>query len=70
MSEWQPIETAPMNQWIIVVVSGVFEPTGKPYRPAIAMLCGGNQVKNCDSRYHLLEDWPISHWMEIPEPPK
>lgn len=64
MTEWQPIETAPMNVEIIVSNGDYVMPAWKRIvkwdnQSVIIWVCSGGEIYN----------WP-THWMAYPEPPK
>ena len=64
MTEWQPIETAPMNVEIIVSNGDYVMPASKRSvewgdQSVTIWICQGGEIYN----------WP-THWMAYPEPPK
>ena len=66
--EWQPIETAPKDgTWILVIIAGE-HPDGYPYIPACAQWRDGGWFETNDTE--PAEDWPLTHWMPLPAPPK
>lgn len=68
MNEWQPIETAPRGEWIVVTVRGMS-------RGYYEIVFGGDGfwlARRDDLRTHgqpLLCAAP-THWMSLPDPPK
>lgn len=71
--EWQPIETAPKNEYVLVFCPGAEEASQ-------IMICGllvfeGDPDPpdwyelNCDERPSPL-DVDVTHWMPLPNPPK
>lgn len=65
MSEWQPIETAPDAETILVYVN---DPLGKGVH-------FGCVYRYPDGTFYpraqgLHGDWKITHWMPLPEPPQ
>lgn len=71
MSEWQPIETAPMDGTpILCVVKGIYEPTGEPFHPDVAHWDGDEWTgTNCEVDNERNTYQP-THWMPLPEPPQ
>ena len=68
MSEWQPIETAPKDRWILLRGESGYR--GRPYRA---------HVGHWDAEYRPRNPWqtseadcfeddgdPPTHWMELP----
>jgi hypothetical protein len=70
---WQPIETAPRDGTIILgVMAGNHPETGKPFVPAVV---SWDEEFGWLEGYEDLEeykphDWPLTHWMPLPEPPQ
>lgn len=57
MSEWQPIETAPKDVWILLYEEGLIWPGG---------------FESEESRWHCPHpdfDGNPTHWMPLPSPP-
>ena len=67
MSEWQPIETAPMDERVVM---GYFGPGHDRY--GFAAISHFFKWEAMPKR--LPTNWPITeaptHWMPLPEPPK
>ncbi len=59
MSEWQPIETAPIGQEVLVYV---------PRR--LGALYAGARLTGTQWWSRNLGDLKPTHWMPLPEPPK
>ena len=59
-SLWQPIETAPENEWIILG-------SCKPEIVTFGVKIDGRCI-NADLGYFCIEG--VTHWMPIPPPPK
>ncbi len=76
MDEWKPIETAPLNESVLIFIPN---PVAEHYGPAIYRgLCikaaSGAGVVWKVTGLHFGSDcggnnWP-SHWMPLPDPPK
>ena len=77
--DWNPIETAPPDQWIVAISAGFFE-DGLPYRPQLARYDSVNNdwtvVSNNWAIYddgevedkHILpsDSFGATHWMPLP----
>jgi hypothetical protein len=65
-NEWQPIETAPKDGTLILVIR-------KGYNPATAWFEERTQrFEHCEecSFSNPSHEWKLTHWMPLPEPPK
>jgi hypothetical protein len=62
-NEWQPIDTAPMQEYVILWSPA--EPEGKVL---VGYLSGRNQWYDESNGLHI--DPAPSHWMPLPEAPK
>ena len=58
--EWQPIETAPPDEWVEVIVAGRFD-NGVSYVQVSCRTYAGH--------WHGLRLSPPTHWMPLPPPP-
>lgn len=65
MAEWQPIETAPSDKWILL-----WFVTVNPANSGVVMaqISSREDGKLWDG--HIYRDNRASHWMPLPEPPK
>ena len=72
MTDWQPIETAPENQSVLVWVPQ-FEHYGKGVLRAILVNMGTGR-RWTSTAWHVGRDIPHddypTHWMPIPSPPE
>jgi len=72
MSEWQPIKTAPWEQWVLVT-SGKYN--GVNTFPFVAGLYGDfMSEKGQEASWFALENGnrveeKLTHWMPLPDPP-
>jgi hypothetical protein len=72
MSEWQPIETAPLNQRVLLfgpVTSELHDEPGAP------MVCTGYRMRPgnacfADPVEYYSVNIEASHWMPLPAPPR
>lgn len=71
--EWQPIETAPRDGTLVLVIMVTPERT---YAPAVGWWCEETgSFEYCETcveegvRY-AHDPWQVTHWMQLPEPPK
>lgn len=73
MSEWQPIETAPTNERIVLWCSNEwrnFETTKmEPKGPVFGQVYGYDDGHRSARGEGLTGDWDYSHWMPLPEAP-
>lgn len=62
MSEWQPIETAPKDKWILVWCSNV--------KSCFVAMWNG-EVEDFVGEAHdlYIDSIDATHWMPLPEPP-
>ena len=72
---WQPIETAPRDgSWFLAVSAGVDKRTGRPWQPGIvAINADGDYVPDDFHEDYFTvcaNEWPVTHWMPLPAPPK
>lgn len=72
MSKWQPIETAPLNQSVLVYIENAEHYGPGIYRALLSDFGRGRQLSI--NALHMGRDCPHdympSHWMPLPEPPK
>lgn len=62
MSEWQPIETAPKDEWILV-----FGTHTRSLCPVLTVRWDGDEWQSGDDGYRPYV--VPTHWMPLPEPP-
>lgn len=80
-SEWQPIETAPKDgTWVLVfsVSFGVL-PCAARWEQSIEgwvnvedeiRLRDADSLEEDDKTADRCREWPLTHWMPLPEPPE
>lgn len=61
MSEWQPIETCPSYENVLLV--------GRDARGAIGMAIGTYDARVKIFRWPWMQDMQPTHWMPLPHPP-
>ena len=62
MSEWQPIETAPKEEGVSILVWDAYF-----RKPVVVKLISDNWWPGYGAEYRPKE---VTHWMPLPEPPK
>lgn len=65
LSGWQPIETAPSGEYVLLYLT-------RPSRSHVAWDIGANDGNGWyDQSAHELEpyDWRATHWQPLPPPP-
>lgn len=72
---WQPIKTAPRDgSFFLAVSAGVDKRTGRPWQPGIvAINADGDYVPDDFHEDYFTvcaNEWPVTHWMPLPAPPK
>lgn len=77
-NEWQPIETAPFDKWVILWFISINPSNKYAHFPVIGKVvyeidCDGREIDSLtvwasDSRYKPFE--VFSHWMPLPQPPE
>lgn len=64
MNAWKDISTAPKDGTpILVCVSGCWPDT-------VAWNAKQEAWEEGDGSFSTLDDWPLTHWMPLPEPPE
>lgn len=66
--EWYPIETAPMDTYIIVIKEGVHPEFKKPFTPVIGKIINSLTFEQAGGYTINLTDW-ATHWMPCPDNP-
>jgi hypothetical protein len=68
MSEWQPIETAPSERWVLLGYTQQGDEMPNGLFLGVGMRCSSGKIwtmNSCDNEKAL-----PSYWMPLPEPPK
>lgn len=63
MMEWQPIETAPKETWVLI-----FTPCGGIFEAICS--CDGWQAQDPSDNGMSAVEFDITHWMSLPEEPE
>lgn len=63
-SPWQPLATVPRDGTFVLVTCGGI------YCPAVAKWNTEEETwEDGDGEYELEGEWPLTHWMPLPQPP-
>jgi len=75
MNEWQPIETAPKDERILL-----YRPTSPEWWRVIGGMYDSDEYAKKPKPYWTVDNWALgkleqrqnapTHWMPLPEPPK
>ena len=71
---WQPIETAPKDEWILLCIRGFIPAVGRwqADRGVFDWVDADTMPDNRSWEAYLDSnpEWPVTHWMPLPDPPQ